>query len=413
MQAFRQLGKLGKRELRTRGRPWHVVFEGEAAEDAGGPFRSSLMFVCDDLTSKDSGLSLMIPTRNNQFKVGKERGKFTLAPGLPLQAVDHLTFLGKLLGVGMRQQISCPLNICSTFWKHLTGEELTAKDVGLTDENSMAVIEAIHSSQDAWNTSDLTWSSHLSNGSMIELLDRSPTSTFPSAAVVIQSDQPYEDSAIPLVNERNAHTYAKRLFRSRVRESTFATALVMRGMRSVVPVDVCRLFTCEQLESEICGVASMDVDLLARNTIFEVGDAPFQKMFWDVLKSYNSREQAKFLRFVWARDRLPTKEKFEQKLRIVELRRRFAAASPDIALPEAATCSFTLTIPRYSSFAIMRRQLLIAFTNCTDYDLDGAARGFNVQAVAPLGQSSHPTHELRTSSEIMNATAINMISDVM
>ena len=108
-------------------------------------------------------------------------------------------------------------------------------------------------------------------------------------------------------------------------------------------------------------------------------------MFWDVLKSYNSREQAQFLRFVWARDRLPTKEKFEQKLRIVELRRRFAAASPDIALPEAATCSFTLTIPRYSSYAIMRRQLFIAFTNCTDYDLDGAARGFNVQAVAKRG----------------------------
>lgn len=96
----------------------------------------------------------------------------------------------------------------------------------------------------------------------------------------------------------------------------------------------------------------------------------------------------------------------------VELRRRFAAESPDIALPEAATCSFTLTMPRYSTFAIMRRQLRIAFTNCTDYDLDGAARGFNIQAVTPEAQSLHTRLGLRTSSDRMNAAALNMISEV-
>ena len=41
--------QLNAASLRSRQRPWHVTFEGEAAEDAGGPFRSSLMFMCDDV----------------------------------------------------------------------------------------------------------------------------------------------------------------------------------------------------------------------------------------------------------------------------------------------------------------------------------------------------------------------------
>ena len=61
----------------------------------------------------------------------------------------------------------------------------------------------------------------------------------------------------------------------------------------------------------------------------------------------------------------------------------------------------------------MRRQLCIAFTNCTDYDLDGAARGFNVQAVTSEDQSLNSRIGLRTSSDRMNAAALSMISDII
>ena len=73
----------------------------------------------------------------------------------------------------------------------------------------------------------------------------------------------------------------------------------------------------------------------------------------------------------------------DQKLRIVEMRRRFAASAPDLALPEAATCSFTLTLPKYSTFQVMRRQLLIAIENCTDYDLDGAGNPATFTTIFP------------------------------
>ena len=137
-------------------------------------------------------------------------------------------------------------------------------------------------------------------------------------------------------------------------------------------------------------------------------------MFWQVLRSYDPRQQAQFLRFCWARDRLPLTDKGfrDQKLRIVEMRRRFAASAPDLALPEAATCSFTLTLPKYSTFQVMRRQLLIAIENCTDYDLDGAARGFNVVQALRAAASQRRGGDLRTSTEVSNDRAIAMINNI-
>ena len=350
------------------------MFEGEAGEDAGGPFRSSLMFVCDDLISNESNLNLLIPTRNQQYKVGEQRGKYTLMPGVPLQHSEHIEFFGKFIGVGLRQQISCPLNITSTFWKHLTGETLTMSDLKLMDENSTAVIEGLDSSVGGsvggevggegggsggglslGLSSGLSWETTMTNGTRINLNSNSSGAsaqgtTCPRHVVTLPASATSSATAalddVDDVDARDNSTYATHLFHCKVRESTYATALLLRGLRAVVPADIFRLFTWEQLEEEICGVATMDVDLLARNCIFEVGDPSFQAMFWQVLRSYNPRQQAQFLRFCWARDRLPLTDKGfrDQKLRIVEMRRRFAATAPDIALPEAATCSFTYVV---------------------------------------------------------------------
>ena len=131
----------------------------------------------------------------------------------------------------------------------------------------------------------------------------------------------------------------------------------------------------------------MDVELLKRNTIFEFGDKRFQNWFWGILKRMDGKSQAQFLRFVWARDRLPlTDEGFKDcKFRVTEMRRRGVM---DRCLPEAATCSFNMTLPRYSSEIIMEKQIRIAIENCSEYDLDGAARGVVLSESLPTADLS-------------------------
>merc|ERR1711871_491018 len=108
----------------------------------------------------------------------------------------------------------------------------------------------------------------------------------------------------------------------------------------------------------------------------QFGSAEFKKMFWSVLRSFNQRQRSLFLRFCWARDRLPlTDEGFDNHFTVKELRRE----DPDSSLPQASTCFFTLSLPRYSTFEKMRTQILTAIENCGAYDLDGRAEGVNLQ----------------------------------
>lgn len=54
---------------------------------------------------------------------------------------------------------------------------------------------------------------------------------------------------------------------------------------------------------------------------------------------------------------------------LVCLQQRLPAIN-DNRLPTAATCSFRLVVPLYSSVSVMRERLLYAISNCTAIDLD-------------------------------------------
>ena len=62
--------------------------------------------------------------------------------------------------------------------------------------------------------------------------------------------------------------------------------------------------------------------------------------------------RAQFLRFQ-ARDRLPLMKDLKRK----SYHRNETCGTMDRCLPEVATCSFTMTLPRYSSEIIMENKL--------------------------------------------------------
>jgi len=55
------------------GRLWTVVFEGEAAEDAGGPFRESLAQAADELMGDAAGAAARPPARLPRRPHGADR----------------------------------------------------------------------------------------------------------------------------------------------------------------------------------------------------------------------------------------------------------------------------------------------------------------------------------------------------
>jgi hypothetical protein len=86
--------------------------------------------------------------------------------------------------------------------------------------------------------------------------------------------------------------------------------------------------------------------------------------FWEVIEGFSAEERKAFLRFVWARSRLPRAAQFSEPFKL-----HVVSTWGDERLPKADTCFFTLHLPLYSSMTVMRERLLYAISNCTDMDL--------------------------------------------
>ena len=52
-----------------------------------------------------------------------------------------------------------------------------------------------------------------------------------------------------------------------------------------------------------------------------------------------------------------------------KITRRACDGDPNLQLPVAHTCFFTLELPRYSEFEACRHKILYAITNCRDFQL--------------------------------------------
>jgi hypothetical protein len=87
-------------------------------------------------------------------------------------------------------------------------------------------------------------------------------------------------------------------------------------------------------------------------------------MFWAVLAEFSVTERQTFLQFCWARNRLPD-NMTTHRLQVYFLESKHGYTHLDNELPTSETCFFNLTMPCYSSRALMHAKLKFAIDNCS------------------------------------------------
>jgi len=152
------------------------------------------------------------------------------------------------------------------------------------------------------------------------------------------------------------------------------------GLWAVVPSPALRLFGWTELESRLCGDHTLDIRLLQRHTIYNNGmteESEQVEWLWAVLESFTALEQTLFLRFVSGRSRLPPPSEFTtpfciQRLVISDEDGEMIEESSveDLFLPQAQTCFFTLRLPYYTSFHVLKTKLCYAIATCQEIDTD-------------------------------------------
>lgn len=142
MQAFKQMHAMPAAALYNLQRAFQVEFQGEGATDAGGPYREVLTNMCTELQSK--ALALLIPTPNARESVGTNTDQWMPNPSqASAAALQHYTFLGRLMGIAARNGSPLALDLSPVLWKELVGEKLALTDLALVDARSAELLKRI------------------------------------------------------------------------------------------------------------------------------------------------------------------------------------------------------------------------------------------------------------------------------
>ncbi|TYZ60061.1 hypothetical protein PybrP1_005747 [[Pythium] brassicae (nom. inval.)] len=336
-------------------------------------------------------------------------------------------FLGHMLGTCLRTRVCVRLDLAVSVWKHLVGDAGgDAADADYEASALQSLKEVDFVAYTLWKTLQAI----LGDYQRLQALAVPPTDrrvaelhehleamdlTFTAFLSDGRGTELCEGGAATPVTLANLDTYLALMLRARTDEASGAMNIIKQGLNSILPVAALGLYTWSELEKRVCGVADVDVGLLQQNTEYDEDVSPqdeFVQRFWRVLAAMAEEDKRAFLRFVWARSRLPTgSAQFHQKFKIQSLASPSSGAtgdggvtafsgamttaaatvaapatgnnasgsgpspSPsggwmDSQLPKSHTCFFALQLPRYSSDAICEKQLLYAIRNCVEMDGD-------------------------------------------
>jgi E3 ubiquitin-protein ligase HERC2 len=348
-QLFTQLKTTRPEQLRGKKNQqmFNVAFLGEGSIDVGGPYRECLTNVCAELMSDVIPLFLPCPNRKNEVGLGRDR--WIINPGCTSSLhLEMYTFVGVLMGLALRTSFSLNLDLPSFAWKQLLGEKAEVSDLEAIDKLFIQALGELRklTREKFEYMVEQKFTTQLSNGKETELKK--------------------EGKAID-VNFDNREEFFKLSIDTRLHEADQQIRAMKKGLNSVVPANMLSLFSWYDLELMVCGTPEVDVELLRKHTRYVNVDASSNlvKYFWQTMESFNSEERQMFLRFVWGRSRLPVSESdWPSQFTINPLN------AGDDKLPISHTCFFSIDLPNYSSFEVMRTKLLFSIYNCTAIDVD-------------------------------------------
>eukprot|EP00468_Gymnochlora_sp_CCMP2014_P014014 CAMPEP_0167768550 /NCGR_PEP_ID=MMETSP0110_2-20121227/16736_1 /TAXON_ID=629695 /ORGANISM="Gymnochlora sp., Strain CCMP2014" /LENGTH=1288 /DNA_ID=CAMNT_0007657249 /DNA_START=12 /DNA_END=3878 /DNA_ORIENTATION=- len=360
--AYRQLKDVSPHDLRPI-RPggtepfvaFEVKTEGENVVGLAGPYRQFFTEIANELMSEES--PLLIPTPNRKYGTGDFRERFLFDPGAQShQMLSMFDFLGRLFGVAIRTGTKIPLALAPLTWKVLVGEEVSLSDLKRVDTYAASALIGLRSLGDdfkgALPVEDQAFTVMLSDGSVHELKPKGEGIT---------------------VTASNKGEYVALASHARLSEQDAQVNAVRKGLGSIIPIQLLNLMTWQDLELRVCGVNTVDVNILKRHTKYS-GVSPTEKhigFFWEMLEDFTQEQRRSFVRFCWAQERLPANDaEFKRTKTRFQIKASIRQGDPDKMLPSADTCFFNLTLPKYSTKEIMTKKVLYAVEQVTTMDKD-------------------------------------------
>ncbi|CDR94642.1 HECT/ubiquitin-transferase domain containing protein, putative [Babesia bigemina] len=279
--------------------------------------------------------------------------------GLPMELAMYES-LGRLFA--MCACMMNPLNVALNpmIWKKLLAANLSLKDLAECDKLSSDLLHRLRrGGRSSTLLNDLTFSLESNDGRVTELL---------------------LDGSNISVTEENVDLFVRLATHFRLTQCDVSCTWLARGFNAVLPIGRFRMLLDHKLlEFMVCGDPRIDLEVLRAHTVSS--SSQLKRDLFDVLANFDNAKMQLFLRFVSGRSRLPPAQsewslyvEYEQ-LKVRGKTVRYTLTQEDVdncdnRLPTAATCSFRLLMPKYSSKEIMLQRLSYAIHHCMAIDLD-------------------------------------------
>lgn len=267
------------------------------------------------------------------------------------------------MGICARTEVIFPLDLPKLFWKQLTGQRMTLDDIAEVDytilkslKQTFSKSEAIYEYGDGMSHAEpAQWTTILQDGNEIDLLGDGEG---------VNENVKFEDR----------FKYIHAVLKARLERTYEQMQEVRRGIAQIIPKSMLNVANMDDLETWICGNPKPDFELLSRHTVYPAEDKDYSpdslliKNFWKFLDEIGEEDKLKFIMFCWGQKRLPANDaafenshiQFKIKAHSGKTRNKHGRVNMDDCLPEASTCFFHFTLPKYTCMEKLTEKILIA-----------------------------------------------------
>ena len=339
---------------KNNNRLFKIRLTGEGATDFSGVYNEIISIISFELES--DYLDLFVKTPNNKNEIGTLRDKFMPNPKAKGKIKnDMYYFLGNLMLHAISSGNVLNLNLHPIFYKKLLNKEVDFSEIETLDKLSYKFInnlENIKSEEEFDNLhEDLYFAVPSVDNTLTDLVENGQNKK------VTFKDLP---EYINLYKKFLLTEYDKQI--SLIRSGLFDLLF------KLTQNNLSYLISPQDLEEFITGEPKLDIQLLRERTLYDSYEANSKVIqdFWKALESFTEEEKSLYLKFVSGRTRLPDARSINFVHKIQKLNKR----NPDSYMPISTTCYFTLALPNYSSYEILRDKLRYAIHNCNSIDAD-------------------------------------------
>jgi hypothetical protein len=412
---------------------------GEGLDDAGGGYSEIVSHMMKELSldlEGKSSLPLLIRTPNGRESVGVNQDGLLFNPNAarPIH-LRMFRYLGIWIGVAVRTDSPVDLPLAPAMWELLLGRTmLSGSDPAEADGGQSA-----RPGGGGGGGGGVAWSAAAMSGlapplkcpdalaeidthahheivriaslSEAELLANPPSAHFVAANGALFAALADVsgggngggggggDGGDACVTPENRALFVRRCIEARCRDEFAVQAAAVRaGMAEVLPLPLLTLLTGAELNNMVCGDPDFEVARLQAAARLEGYSKTSDQMkwLWAVLEGFTPKEKSLFLRFTGGFTRLPHD--------LAMLPHRFEVhriRGSHGALPQSATCFFTLKLPEYRTEADLRAKLTLAILNCGAIDTDGRGGDFEQMGAGGQADDGADAARLRAASDAM------------